>query len=84
MWRRWKRASLKMAMRGSVCGELFRWQPLILDSGNKEQSLMNSQTKVIMIREQRREKHKQKKRDSKKIEKERIGKQTGWGYTTEG
>ena len=64
---RWNRASLKMATRGSACWELFRWQALILDTGNIEQGLMNSQNKVIEIREQKeRETERQEERERKR------------------
>lgn len=73
MWDRWNQPSLKMAMHGSACWELFRWQPLILDTGNIEKSLMNSQNKVIEIREQERE----KQRDSKRQIKNGRGRESG-------
>ena len=63
---RWNRVSLKMAMRGSACWELLQWQALILDTGDIVQGLMNSQNKVIEIREQKREKQRDSKRRMKK------------------
>lgn len=67
---RWNWASLKMAARGNACWELLRRQPLILDTSDIEQGLMNSKNKVTEIREQRQEKW----RDSK-----RQIKMDGWG-----
>lgn len=73
---RWNRASLKMAMHGSACWELLRWQPLILDTGDIEQGLMNSQNKVIEIREQKRGKQRDSKRQIK-MERAREGMSRG-------